>query len=561
MHFIRDGKVTFQAKTGASNAAYLVGDTIPVEEYTSLSSATTLPLDQDLWHCRLCHSHLAGIKKLLSGNLVTGFKLDSQENPDPVCEACKAGKMHADPFPNSTSRASKPLQLIHSDVHGPVKVPTHSGYRYWVTLIDDFSCFKAVYLLKQKSETFAAFKQFKAWAENVTRAKLGTLRDDKGGEYMSSEFEAFCIDHGIQRQHTVRNFPQQNGVAERSNRTMEEGVVSMLYESGMPTAFWGEALATFIHTSNKSFTSALPDKTSHEAFYGSKPDLSRLCVWGCTAYVLIQRDKHPLGSLGSHMEKCVFLVYPQGYKGWKFYNPVTKKVIISERADFDERYFMLQRLSVPHLPPTHPDTLLEMPPVISLLPDLADDVLDTPFHLQKPVHGGDGSTASDLPSAPPMLPPDPSVHPHTPPSTYHSLPPDTPLPATPPARFHLPPPATPHPQRLRCPRNQWLPEQWAAPDRYKLPREPTPAVASSDEEDSCSDDPLDLIQAGAASTAEPTSYRQSQQCSDADLWHTACEEELEAHRLNGTWEIVKLPPGKRVIGSRRFMKVKHNADG
>jgi hypothetical protein len=250
---------------------------------------------------------------------------------------------------------------------------------------------------------------------------------------MSGKFEALCIDHGIQRQHTDRNHPQQNGVAERSNRTMEEGVVSMLYESGMPTAFWGEALAAFIHTSNKSFTSALPDKTSHEAFYGSKPDLSRLRVWGCTAYVLIQRDKCPLGSLGSHMEKCVFIGYPQCYKGWIFYNPVTKKVVILERADFDERYFMLQRHSVPHLPPTRPDTLLETPPVISLLSDIADDVLEAPFDSQKPVHGGDGSTASDLPSAPPMSPPSlsGSVHPHTPPSTYHSLPPETPLPATP----------------------------------------------------------------------------------------------------------------------------------
>ena len=61
----------------------------------------------------------------------------------------------------------------------------------------------------------------------------------------------FYIENGIQRQHTVRNHPQQNGVAERSSRTMEECVVSMLYESGIPTAFWGEALAAFIHTSNK----------------------------------------------------------------------------------------------------------------------------------------------------------------------------------------------------------------------------------------------------------------------------------------------------------------------
>jgi hypothetical protein len=142
---------------------------------------------------------------------------------------------------------------------------------------------------------------------------------------------------------------------------------------------------------------------------------------------------------------------------------------------------MLQRHSVPHLPPTRPDTLLEMPPVISLLPDIADHVVEAPFGSQKLVHGGDGSTTSDLPSAPPIWPPSSSVHPHTPPSTYHSLPPDIPLPTTPPARFPPPPLATPCPQRLRCPRDQWLPEQWAVPDRYKLPREPTPAVASSDE--------------------------------------------------------------------------------
>jgi hypothetical protein len=86
-----------------------------------------------------------------------------------------------------------------------------------------------------------------------------------------------------------------------------------------------------------------------------------LRVWGCTAYVLIQRDKQPIGSLGTHMEKCVFVGYPQGYKGWCFYNPITKKVIISERADFDERHFMLQPHSVPHLPPSRPDTLLESP--------------------------------------------------------------------------------------------------------------------------------------------------------------------------------------------------------
>ena len=93
---------------------------------------------------------------------------------------------------------------------------------------------------------------------------------------MSREFEAFCIDHGIQKQHTVRYHPQQNSVAERANRVMEEGVVSMLYdESELSIAFWGEVLATFIHTST---TDPSPQHsqtcTPHEVFHGTKPDRS-----------------------------------------------------------------------------------------------------------------------------------------------------------------------------------------------------------------------------------------------------------------------------------------------
>ena len=92
LNFIRSGQTLFQAKVSPSNAAFLVGQTVPVEEFASLSSTTTLPMDLDLWHRRLCHHHLAGVKKLLSGNLVTGFRLDSRADPDPVCEACKAGR-------------------------------------------------------------------------------------------------------------------------------------------------------------------------------------------------------------------------------------------------------------------------------------------------------------------------------------------------------------------------------------------------------------------------------------------------------------------------------------
>jgi hypothetical protein len=215
--------------------------------------------------------------------------------------------MNADPFHSLLSRAKEPLGLVHCDVHGPVKVQTISGYCYWASFIDDHTRFRAVIPIKRKSDTFAAFQQYKAWAEKKTGQKIKILRDDKGGEYMSKEFNQFCINEGIERQHTVRNRPQQNGVAERANRTMEEGIIAMLYEAGLPLSFWGEALASFIHVWNRVSTSAVTGKTPYEVFYKEKPDVSRLRVWGCVSYVHIQKDKRPHGSLGSHMEKCIFI--------------------------------------------------------------------------------------------------------------------------------------------------------------------------------------------------------------------------------------------------------------
>ena len=285
-----------------------------------------------------------------------------------------------------------------------------------------------------------------------------------------------------------------------------------------------------------------------------------LHVWGCTAYVLVQKDKRPLGSLGSHMEKCVFIGYPAGYKAWKFYCPESKKVLISERADFDERHFINQRHSTPQIPPPRPESLLEPSPPSIHLPDLFDDASEPPNHSQLPVHGGDGPIGSEQPPVRSQSPPSPIMFHTAPMSSSSSTSSSSSDPDPPPVPAPIAAPAPSRPQRQRRPREQWYSEQWAVPQRYRQMRNPEPAVPSSDEEDA-SDDPLDLIQANSALAAEPTSYRQSQQRSDKDLWHKACEEEMEAHRLNGTWEIVKLPPGQRAIGSRWFMKVKTNADG
>ena len=113
-------------------------------------------------------------------NLVTGMQLDVKTVPDPICEPCLAGKMHANPFPSSSWRASRPLELVHPDVH-EAPYPSLSGFRYWVTFINDYLRYRFVLPICAKSEVFAAFKQFKAFAKNQIECKIKTLQDDKGG--------------------------------------------------------------------------------------------------------------------------------------------------------------------------------------------------------------------------------------------------------------------------------------------------------------------------------------------------------------------------------------------
>ena len=101
--------------------------------------------------------------------------------------------MNANPFPPSKTRASKPLELIHTDLHGPFKIHTISGYRYWITFIDDYTQLRAVIFLKSKDEAFDAFKQYKAYSENHLYTKIQCMRVDKGGEYMSTNSSTLCL--------------------------------------------------------------------------------------------------------------------------------------------------------------------------------------------------------------------------------------------------------------------------------------------------------------------------------------------------------------------------------
>jgi len=173
MSFSRSkGPPLFLTRINQHNAAFLDSVTEPITKYAS--PATTVPLDLALWHRRRTHHNLPDVKALIERKLVTGMQLDVQTAPDLLCEPCLAGKMHANPFPSTSWRASRLLELVHSDVHA-VPYPSFSGYCYWVTFINDYSRYRFVLPIKAKLDVFDAFKQFKAFAENQTERRIKAL--------------------------------------------------------------------------------------------------------------------------------------------------------------------------------------------------------------------------------------------------------------------------------------------------------------------------------------------------------------------------------------------------
>lgn len=557
MRFYHQRKLRFIASINDHNAAFLDGTTVSAPELAN--SASTLPLDISLWHRRLAHRNMADVQKLVREDLVDGMTIQSTAKPDPICEPCLAGKMHAHPFPSSEYRASKPLELIHSDVHGPVAVASHSGYKYWVTFTDDCLRFRCVIPLRKKSEAFEAFKRFKVWAEKSTGYKLLGLRDDKGGEYMSLLFQQFCDDEGITRFHTTRNRPQQGGVAERTNRILDEGVVTLLTEAGLPRSFWAEALAALVHTVNRCPTSTVTGGTPYQLWYNRKPSVDHIRVWGCLAYVHVQKDKR--GSMGPHMEKCIFIGYPEGYKGWKFYNPVTKRTVISERADFDERYY-------PGL--KHFQSDLSLPPYL-VAPAPAADIEPGPNFVPPaepdPVQDLGGDNVLAEPAEPIANPaPDPPADPAPAPAPAppaEPVPIPDPAPAASPPRSPSPepgpvnPPPTPPLAQRRTRRDPKPPTEW-----WKVqpppPPVPAPHVPSDSEED---DDPEPDHALGSSTLPLPRSLTEAKRRPNGHLWLAAAQEEMNAHHANGTWKLVQLPPGKHAIGSSWVFKEKNDADG
>lgn len=250
-------------------------------------------VEEELMHRRLGHRNLGDLKKL--GGL--GVHVKWCKPGGAKCAACQLAKHVNRSFPKwpGRHRAKEPLELLHTDVLGPIEEPTLLGSKYAILFTDDKTRWRMVYLMKHKSESLDRLKQY---AEDMKALMVGRqvkalsgLRSDNGSEYTGADFRRWCKEHGVLQTFSGPYAPQQDGVAERSWRTVTEMASCMMVESGLEPELWGEAMSTAVYIINRVPSGVIGGSTPYKMLFGEEASLDHR-VFGSRAYVQVEdRDR------------------------------------------------------------------------------------------------------------------------------------------------------------------------------------------------------------------------------------------------------------------------------
>ena len=324
--FYKDGKLALQGTL--SGSLYLLdGETVVAGESNNVQVKKSSD-ETDLWHRRLGHMSLKNLQILARKGILDKRKISEMS----FCENCVMGKHKKLSFQIGKHNTGETLKYIHADLWGSQNVtPSISKKQYFLSIIDDYTRKTWVYFLAAKSDAFVSFCEWKKLVENQVNKKVKCLRTDNGLEFCNKDFDSFCRGQGIERHRTCAYTPQQNGVAERMNRTIMEKVRCLLNESGLEEEFWAEAVSIAVYQINRSPSSAIDYNIPEELWLEKKPGYKHMRSFGSLAYVHTDQ-----GKLKPRSVKGVFLSYPVGVKGYKVWLLEEKKCVISRNVIFVE---------------------------------------------------------------------------------------------------------------------------------------------------------------------------------------------------------------------------------
>jgi hypothetical protein len=229
---------------------------------------------------------------------------------------------------------TRPFELLHLNLFGPSTYDTLGGRRYGLVIVDGYSRYTWVFLLKSKDETQKYFIKFAKQAESTFEEVIKTIRTDNGSEFKNYTMEEFVVDEGIKHEFSAPYTPQPNGVVERKNRMIIEMARTMLDEYKSPHNFWGEAIATVVHASNRLFLRLVHIKMPYELLARNKPNVSYFRVFGCKCF--IKNKKERLGKFESRSIEGIFAGYADDSHAYRYYKKSTRNVEVSCDVVFEE---------------------------------------------------------------------------------------------------------------------------------------------------------------------------------------------------------------------------------
>ncbi|GJT41379.1 putative ribonuclease H-like domain-containing protein [Tanacetum coccineum] len=252
---------------------FSISDLQPEQNVTCLVAKASLD-ESTRWHRRMAHVNFKTINKLAKEGLVDGLPLKVFTN-EHNCVACNKGKQHKASYKHISAvrLITETLQLLHMDLFGPTNIRSIDQKYYSLVVTDDFSRFTWTFFLGTKDETFYVLKEFIALIENQLNKKVKGIRCDNGTEFKNAKLIELCGEKGIKRDYSNPRTPQQNGVAERKNRTLIEAARTMLADSKLPTMFWTEAVSTACYVLNRVSITNPHNKTPYELISGKVPQI------------------------------------------------------------------------------------------------------------------------------------------------------------------------------------------------------------------------------------------------------------------------------------------------
>jgi hypothetical protein len=306
-------------------------------EEAHLSSCLLSEEDEvKLWHQKLGHLNLKGMKKAISVEAIRGLpKLNIVE--DNICGECHIGKQTRMSHPKLQHQVtSKVLELLHMELMRPMQVESLGGNRYVFVVVDDFSRFTWVNFIREKSDTFNVFKDLCIQLQRENDNVIVRIRNDHGREFENAKFTEFCSSEGIKHEFSSLITPQQNGVIERKNRTLQESTRVMLHAKHLPYHFWAEAMNTTCYIHNRVTLRKGTSSTLYELWKDRKPTVKHFHVFGNKCYILADREQRRKMDLKS--DEGIFLGYSTNNRVYRVFNSRTKVVMESINVVIDDLF-------------------------------------------------------------------------------------------------------------------------------------------------------------------------------------------------------------------------------